>query len=166
MDDRCKENGEANHGGQLFNTRPMGETRKKANCSTLLKRITNYKTVNSESVVEVVSSAAAFPRGAHVILSTQHEEHTCSNWLSELGRGVYCRAKNTEHSTWEDRSAVELRKLAAEFWKFSSDWSDIRFFQTGNIDRCFEQETSIDVENRCHRTIKQTGKVKRLFPLK
>ena len=49
-------------------------------------------------MVAVVSSAAAFPRGAHVILSTQHEEHTCSNRLSELGRGVYCRAKNTKLS--------------------------------------------------------------------
>ena len=67
----------------------QSETGKKADCSTLLRRITNYKTVNSESMVVVVSSASAFPRGAHVILSTQHEEHTCSNRLFELGRGMY-----------------------------------------------------------------------------
>ena len=27
----------------------------------------------------------------------QRHTHTCSNRLSELGRGVYCRAKNTNH---------------------------------------------------------------------
>ena len=99
-----KQKGDARHSGTLFNTSidlkkwwsqaqrhvvqhidRQVKKWKKANCPTLLRRITRLKCVNSEIKSNVGSTTwKGIPRRAHVILSNRHEWHTCSEQLFEL----------------------------------------------------------------------------------
>ena len=78
-----KWNGEASHSGKLFNHDDrLGETRKKANCSTLLKRIAKIEIVNSEikskGPTSYLNRYSGILQRAHAILSNRRESHTCS----------------------------------------------------------------------------------------
>ena len=80
---RLKWNGEASHSGKLFNHDDrLGETRKKANCSTLLKRIAKIEIVNSEikskGPTSYLNRYSGILQRAHAILSNRRESHTCS----------------------------------------------------------------------------------------
>ena len=63
----------------------QGEKMKKADCFTLLKRITKLKCVSSEIKSNVESTAwKGIPLGVPTILSNRQEGHTCLEKLFEL----------------------------------------------------------------------------------
>ena len=63
----------------------QGEKMKKADCFTLLKRITKLKCVSSEIKSNVESTAwKGIPLGVPTILSSRQEGHTCLEKLFEL----------------------------------------------------------------------------------
>ena len=111
-----------------FNTSDrQGEKWKKANCSTILKRITNYKSENSESDWRIDS----FPWGSLVGLMSscrRDMSHTLeSKQLPEFWCGVYRSCKRHQHLnlTWREFSGrwdlaadapFSCTNLKAQFW--------------------------------------------------
>ena len=110
--------GEARYCGQLFQHSIDRQVKrwKKANCSTILRRITRLKCVNSEIKSNVGSTTwKGIPRRAHVILSNRHEWHTCSEQLFELLTwNVSFMQIKTGHLAKIDRKAAQNSEM---------DWS-------------------------------------------
>ena len=70
--------------GNCSTNRPSKWNLKKVRLFTLLRRIANYKSVNSESDWRIkIGTWKGIPRRAHAIMSSKHESHTWPNLPGE-----------------------------------------------------------------------------------
>ena len=104
--------------GQQFNqTTDRVRPEKKADCFTLLTRITSLKIVNSEIRSEDQGSYSwkAIPQRVHDILSNRRESHTCSELSLRilLWTASYVQQKQSSY-TWEERVPERTRGTIKE----------------------------------------------------
>ena len=95
-------NGEASHSGQLFQPTIDGETWKKGQLFTLLKRITSYKSVNSESIgVSVLSQRVPSWGSCHLVDST---------WVTHLNWNNFSNFCCGMHRSWQRPKTKNLTR--------------------------------------------------------
>ena len=106
-----------------FNTHSTdrSETWKVNGCFTLLRRITQFKSVNSEIVLlSIVSLERLSPKGSYHLVGIRHEWHTCSETSYRI-TDVECivRAKNTPVNLTGDGEWPGVRNSVEEFCRWN-----------------------------------------------